>query len=189
MSSPAPPNPDAQKLKNILIPAAAVAALIVLAGLIYGLKTAEEPAGPGTPPSDPRDPASIFNAPGGDTSDMSKTLPPLDDPNWKPLVDGIKVWDVKEGSGPEVKPGAHVVCHYSGWLTTGKSFDSSVGKAPLNMALTDLVKGWQLGIPGMKPGGIRRLYIPYPLAYGERGRGGIPPKADLVFEMKMISSR
>ena len=51
-----------------------------------------------------------------------------------------------------------------------------------------LIRGWQEGVPGMKPGGIRQLIIPAALAYGSAGSGSVPPDADLVFEIKMISS-
>ena len=60
---------------------------------------------------------------------------------------------------------------------------------PLTSALSGLIKGWQEGVPGMKPGGIRQLVIPAALGYGAAGSGSsVPPNSDLVFEIKLISS-
>jgi FKBP-type peptidyl-prolyl cis-trans isomerase len=131
-------------------------------------------------------------APADDKDDKMK-LPPLDAKEWKELKDkgGLKVWDVKEGKGEAVKPGATVTIHYTGWLKDGTVFDSSrKGGEPATFELGGLIKGWQEGIPGMKPGGTRRLLIPYQMAYGERGSPpAIPPKADLVFEVELIESK
>lgn len=115
-------------------------------------------------------------------------LPDLKAKEWKPVGSaGLKMWDVKEGTGAAARTGDTVTIHYTGWFTDGKSFDSSVTRrAAATFPLDRLIKGWQEGIPGMKAGGVRRLYIPYMLAYGEAGRAPrIPPKADLVFEIEL----
>lgn len=116
--------------------------------------------------------------------------PPLDAKEWKKTASGLEIWDVKEGKGDAVKPGAIVVIHYTGWLTDDKAtqFDSSYDRGEkAEFPLGKLIKGWQEGIPGMKPGGIRRLKIPAHLAYGERGAGKvIPPNATLVFEIELF---
>lgn len=119
------------------------------------------------------------------------SLPALDSKEWKDVkgTEGLKAWDVKEGKGEACQPGATVTIHYTGWTTDGKIFDSSHKNGePAEFPLANLIKGWQLGVPGMKPGGVRRLLIPYPLAYGEQGRpgSGIPPKATLIFEMELV---
>ncbi len=118
-------------------------------------------------------------------------LPPLDAAEWQPRANGMKVWDVTAGQGPEVKPGATVTIHYTGWLTDGTAFDSSKTRGqPITFPLGRLIQGWQEGVPGMRPGGVRRLLIPYQLGYGERGSPpDIPPKAALVFEIEMISAK
>jgi FKBP-type peptidyl-prolyl cis-trans isomerase len=118
--------------------------------------------------------------------------PPLDSKEWKKLKSGVEVWDVKEGKGEAVKPGATVVIHYTGWLTDDKAtkFDSSLDRGQkAEFPLGRLIKGWQEGIPGMKPGGVRRLKIPADLAYGEKGQGPIPGNATLVFEIELFESK
>ena len=114
--------------------------------------------------------------------------PPLDAKEWKKQDSGLQIWDVTEGKGEAVKPGATVTIHYTGWLTDGTVFDSSKKRGePATFPLGNLIKGWQEGIPGMKPGGTRRLMIPYEMAYGEQGRPPvIPPKATLVFEIELL---
>ncbi len=116
-------------------------------------------------------------------------LPPLDAKEWKKVGDaGLMVWDVKEGSGDAVKSGGKVKVHYIGWLTNGKKFDSSRDRnEPIEFGLNQVIKGWQQGIPGMKPGGVRRLKIPSELGYGQRGAGAdIPPNSVLVFEVELL---
>src|SRR5690349_1248965 len=88
--------------------------------------------------------------------------PALDSKEWKKQKSGLEIWDVKEGKGEAAKPGATVVIHYTGWLTDEKAtkFDSSVDRGEkAEFPLGRLIKGWQEGIPGMKPGGVRRLKI------------------------------
>lgn len=106
----------------------------------------------------------------------------------KKLDSGVIVEDLKLGEGSECKPGATVTINYHGTLKDGGTmFDTTRGKQPATFPLNRLIKGWQQGVPGMKPGGIRRLTIPYAQAYGENGRPPvIPAKADLVFIIELI---
>jgi FKBP-type peptidyl-prolyl cis-trans isomerase FkpA len=122
---------------------------------------------------------------------MADKAPDPDAPEWKPGPGDMKVWDVKEGDGEPCKPGAQVVIHYTGWTTDGSQFDSSRSRGePADFALANLIRGWQEGIPGMKPGGIRRLKIPSEWGYGARGSPPkIPGGATLLFEVKLLSSR
>jgi len=126
--------------------------------------------------------------------DKKQERPKLDAKEWKKQPSGLEVWDVKEGTGEAAKAGATVTVHYTGWLTDDKAteFDSSrKGGQPISFALKTgpggVIGGWVEGIPGMKPGGVRRLKIPPELAYGKRGfPGAIPPNATLVFEVELI---
>jgi FKBP-type peptidyl-prolyl cis-trans isomerase len=105
--------------------------------------------------------------------------------------DGLQYWDIRVGNGAVAKEGDRVRVHYTGWLTTGKKFDSSVdaGK-PFDFTLGngEVIKGWEEGVTGMKVGGKRQLRIPPDLAYGENGTpdGTIPPKATLIFDVQLL---
>ena len=102
---------------------------------------------------------------------------------------GLQYWDIKVGTGQEAKNGDHVKVHYTGWLTSGKKFDSSVGGKPFEFRIGngDVIKGWEEGVSGMKVGGKRQLKIPPDLAYGKDGYpGAIPPNATLVFDVQLI---
>src|SRR5688500_8782429 len=122
---------------------------------------------------------------------LTVQMPQVDAAEWKKLPSGLEVWDAKEGTGDAVKPGGTVTVHYTGWLTDGTKFDSSVDRGQtISFPLNGVIKGWQEGIPGMKPGGVRRLKIPADLGYGARGAGGsIPPNATLIFEVELVSAK
>ena len=105
---------------------------------------------------------------------------------------GLQYWDIKVGTGQEAKKGDHVQVHYTGWLTSGKKFDSSVGGKPFEFRIGngDDIKGWEEGVSGMKIGGKRQLKIPPDLAYGKDGYpGAIPPNATLIFDIQLIGIR
>jgi len=103
---------------------------------------------------------------------------------------GLKYWDLKKGTGAVAKSGDAVKVHYTGWLTDGKKFDSSVDRgSPFEFKLGAglVIKGWDEGVAGMKVGGKRQLRIPPGLGYGEKGAGGvIPPNSELVFDVELL---
>ena len=111
------------------------------------------------------------------------------DPHWQAMPDGLRVWDVVEGDGTAATAGSDVTVYYTGWLKSdGTQFETDRTSGPNTFSLAGLIQGWQEGIPGMKPGGLRRLDIPAALAYGTAGSPPkIPGNADLVFEIKMLA--
>jgi FKBP-type peptidyl-prolyl cis-trans isomerase len=104
---------------------------------------------------------------------------------------GLTYWDIRVGNGEVAKEGSHVRVHYTGWLTNGKKFDSSVdaGK-PFDFTIGngEVIKGWEEGVAGMRVGGKRQLRIPPDLGYGAEGTPGgpIPPNATLIFDVQLL---
>src|SRR5271169_2659578 len=103
---------------------------------------------------------------------------------------GLEYWDIKVGTGAVAQTGHRVKVDYTGWLTDGKKFDSSVGTGhpfAFMLGAGQVIKGWDEGIAGMKVGGKRQLRIPPDLAYGEKGYpGAIPPNSTLLFDVRLI---
>lgn len=111
--------------------------------------------------------------------------------NFTPVakVDTLQKIDTKEGTGPEAQANSTVVAHYTGAVaSTGIIFQSSYDTGqPAEFPLSNVIKGWQEGVPGMKVGGTRRLLIPASLAYGANPPAGIPANADLVFDITLVN--
>lgn len=101
----------------------------------------------------------------------------------------LEIRDVEVGKGPEAKPGDILTMDYTGTLTDGKQFDSSVGKKPFQFILGagQVIVGWDKGMVGIKEGGKRLLTIPSEMGYGKDGAGdSIPPNSTLKFDVKLI---
>ena len=158
-ASGTPPN----RLATILVPVLGVVSLIVLVLVVSNVGTSST--------------RSM-----SDGSDGS-----ADDSGLKEISTGVKSRDLKEGEGDPCPPGAEVTLHYTGWLTDGTEFDTSKRERPVTFKLGGLIKGWQEGIPGMKPGGIRKLVISSEKGYGSQAKGKIPANATLIFEVELVA--
>lgn len=103
---------------------------------------------------------------------------------------GLQYWEIRVGTGEVAKEGSHVRVHYTGWLTTGKKFDSSVDRGqPFDFTIGngEVIRGWEEGVAGMKVGGKRQLRIPPELGYGADGSPPtIPPNATLIFDIQLL---
>ena len=103
---------------------------------------------------------------------------------------GLQYQDIVVGSSGEAIPDITISVHYTGWLTDGTKFDSSVDRDKpfvLTLGQTRVIQGWQEGLLGMKEGGKRRLIIPPELGYGENGfPPDIPPNATLIFDIELL---
>jgi peptidylprolyl isomerase len=124
----------------------------------------------------------------GAPTGTSKPTPVTGKPKHTPS--GVSYWDITVGTGETAKNGQTVSVQYTGWLTDGRKFDSSVGRKPLPFKIGEhkVVAGWEEGVVGMKVGGKRQLKIPPELAYGSRGfPGAIPPYATLIFDVELVS--
>jgi FKBP-type peptidyl-prolyl cis-trans isomerase len=127
-------------------------------------------------------PASSANTPAESTPTAGHAVPAATE---------LKIEDKVAGTGPAAKTGDLLTVHYTGWLSDGTEFESSLESGqPIQFALGvgEVIPGWDQGVVGMKEGGVRRLTIPPGLAYGSAGAGGgaIPPNATLVFEITLV---
>ena len=129
-----------------------------------------------------------------DSSINYTPTPPLQDtplPNYTPTGTPIEVLscvDVVVGTGAEATPGSTVTAHYTGALAAnGNIFQSSYDTgSPIPFGLDQVISGWTNGVPGMKEGGKRRLFIPAAQAYGPSERTGIPANSDLIFDIELV---
>ncbi len=162
---------DKQKMKQILVPALAIAAVVILVTLVF----------------------VVSGGAGAKKMPFDNSNGSVDDSGLKELTTGVKYRDLKVGVGEECPRGAEVKMHYTGWIPDGTVFDSSkegkVNPQPVTFKLAGLIAGWQEGIPGMKPGGIRKLVISPEKGYGKQANGKIPANSLLIFEVELIESK
>ena len=110
--------------------------------------------------------------------------------NTEEMGNGLIIEDVVVGEGAEAQDYNKVVVNYTGSLEDGSVFDSSFnpGRGPFTFTLGvgSVIKGWDLGVKGMKVGGKRKLTIPPELGHGDQGASVIPPGATLIFEVDLL---
>jgi peptidylprolyl isomerase len=126
---------------------------------------------------------------------LPRTIPPL--AGAEQIALALRYIDGVVGTGPLLQAKQCVFVHYTGWLRNGTKFDSSRDTMPngtprtpigFPLGLRRVIAGWDLGLEGMRVGGQRRLFIPFPLAYGETGRPPvIPERAELIFDTEVMA--
>lgn len=103
------------------------------------------------------------------------------------LPSGVQYKILKGGNGEKPSPTAHVKVNYKGTLIDGTIFDSNEGKAPVDLTLNQVIKGWTEALQLMPVGSKWKLFIPYNMGYGAQAAGSIPPFSTLVFEVELVS--
>jgi peptidylprolyl isomerase len=126
---------------------------------------------------------------------LPASIPPMS--GTEQIAVALRYIDGTFGTGASPAARQCVYVHYTGWLRDGTKFDSSRDTMPTGaqrspigfpLGIRRVIAGWDLGFDGLKVGGVRRLFIPYPLAYGESGRPPvIPERADLIFDIELLA--
>jgi len=190
---------EAVKPAEAAKPAEAVAAQPAAAQPVAAQPTATQPAAAqpaavGVPGEAVKNPEAVVPAAPPKLEEGPAPNPTIVDlsnvPNALSTPSGLKYLDLTVGTGAQAESGKIAVVHYTGWLTNGQKFDSSVDRGtPFKFPLGQgrVIKGWDEGVATMKVGGKRKLIIPSELGYGPRGAGGmIPPNATLVFDVELL---
>lgn len=183
-------------MKRNFIPAGLVAAAVVVAGLAScsGNKTekqedtaAVEEMVAAVQESMQKDNLQVYNADFFNNPDRQSTT--STDSTYMVTDSGLKYTIVTDGAGARPSASDNVTVHYTGILTDGKVFDSSVERGvPATFPLNRVIPGWTEGLQLMQEGAVAVFYIPSNLGYGENGTpdGSIPPNAPLIFEVQLI---
>ncbi|MEX2178294.1 MAG: FKBP-type peptidyl-prolyl cis-trans isomerase [Gemmatimonadaceae bacterium] len=127
--------------------------------------------------------------------ELPESIPPVE--GARQVAFALRQIDVVQGIGAAAEPRKCMYVHYTGWFTDGTKFDSSRDTTASGQPRTPIafpqgarrvIAGWDLGFEGMRVGSQRRLFIPYQLAYGERGRPPvIPERAELIFDVELMA--
>jgi len=155
---------------------------------------------PATSPAAHRPATTATRKPAGTATKAPAAAPsgnPAFNPKGAPEVTGtpqtlyaLTYIDTKIGDGPLAEDERFYTVHYTGWLPDGTKFDSSVDRGQpfvFPYGARRVIMGWDTGFEGMHVGGKRRILVPWQLAYGAAGRGPIPPKSPLVFDIELIA--
>lgn len=164
----------------------AFAVLLALGGALFFSKAQDAPA----PAADPEAASETAHSEGDGHDHGKEAAPKMDAKQLAGGVTQLKSEDQRVGTGPGAQNGDSLSMNYKGSLLSGEVFDQSYGRAPFEFTLGvgEVIKGWDVGISGMKAGGKRKLTIPAALGYGERGSPPkIPSGATLVFEVELLS--
>jgi len=115
--------------------------------------------------------------------------PPTPSASPTTTASGLEYEDLKVGDGATAKSGDSVTVNYTGWLTDGTKFDSSIGGKTYDFTIGagSVIKGWDEGVVGMRVNGTRLLVIPPSLGYGSTGKASIPPNSTLTFEVQLVA--
>ena len=151
--------------------------------------TAQAPSPGKAPAPSPAPPAAAAE------SEAAAAARKLGAPTTNPVVktpSGLEYIDVNAGDGAPARAGQTVTVHYTGWLVNGQKFDSSLDRnQPFSFKLgsRQVIPGWDEGVAGMKPNGVRKLIVPPALGYGSRGVGPIPADSTLIFEVQLLKAQ
>ncbi len=160
----------------------ALAAAVAVAGCAHRPDSAPAAAAPAAPAPSPAATPTPAPAPAAAAAPTENKV--------HHLASGLVYEDIVVGSGTMADPGLTATVHYTGWLTDGTKFDSSLDRGQpfkFQIGAGQVIRGWDEGVKGMRVGGKRRLTIPPDLGYGAQGAGGvIPPNATLVFEVQLL---
>ena len=150
----------------------------MLVALFFGACGGAASSAPGEVAAPASDPAQLFYSPDLD----------IDLAQFERTSSGLYIQDVEIGEGRIARRDSRVWITYVGWLPDGTVFDGNVGGTPIHVRLggNEVIRGWNEGVVGMRPGGVRRLVVRPGLAYGSRRRGDIPPGATLVFLLTLV---
>ncbi|MCB2198981.1 FKBP-type peptidyl-prolyl cis-trans isomerase [bacterium] len=117
------------------------------------------------------------------------TMPDLSGITWMDGPEGLQYHSLKDGDGQQPQNGQRVEMSYTVWFTDGKMLDSSRMKNTtytFTLGNREVIRGWDVGVAQMQQGDRWLLKIPPNLAYGERGRPGVPPNATLIFDLEVV---
>ncbi|MCK4659788.1 MAG: FKBP-type peptidyl-prolyl cis-trans isomerase [Phycisphaerae bacterium] len=117
------------------------------------------------------------------------TIPETPEGEYVINTSGLKYHDIKVGEGESPTETSRVKIHFTGWLEDGTVIDSTIlhdMPQDIPLAAPGVIKGWLEGIITMKVGGKRKLVIPPDMAYGKRGRPGVPPESTVIYEIELL---